>query len=376
MQVRSVSARDFRSYDRLETELGSSLTVLTGENGAGKTNLLEAVYFGCTGRSCRTHHDAELHRFGTATLRVSVAVIAPDGRHELAVGLTRGEAKRMWVDTAPVERLLDTPHRPLVSVFLPDRLDLIKGVPAGRRAHLDQLLGALWPSRAQTRRAYAQILTQRNALVARLRGVAPARWPDHLEAWDTQLVRAGLALMADRAAAAAAVAPHFGRIAAALGLEDAPTVSYRPRVATDSEDVFLNELRARWERDVERGHTGYGPHRDDLVLRRADHDLRTYGSQGQQRLGLLALLLAERAVLAEQRDRAPLMLLDDVMSELDRTRRRRLVDLLLSTPGQALITATDSEHVPVPRAAAAVQLVVAGGALTGAPPDGGDRADC
>src|SRR5215469_10529723 len=138
MRVVSVALRDFRGYESAAAQLGGSLTLILGANGAGKTNLLEAVYFGCTGRSCRTTNDRELVRFGASTTRVTVEATGEDGSHQLAVGFTPGEPKRMTVDGAAVERLLDSPHRPLVSVFLPDRLDLIKGAPAARRAHLDQ----------------------------------------------------------------------------------------------------------------------------------------------------------------------------------------------------------------------------------------------
>src|ERR1700761_1035913 len=169
MRAVSVSVRNFRTYEAAAAPLGGGLSVVWGPNGAGKTNLLEAIYFGCTGRSCRTANDRELVRFGADTARVVVQAEDQLGSHELTVGFTPGEPKRMTADGTQVERLLDAPQRPLVSVFLPDRLELIKGVPALRRAHLDQFVTALWPSRSATRRAYAQALAQRNALIGRLR---------------------------------------------------------------------------------------------------------------------------------------------------------------------------------------------------------------
>ena len=145
MRVLRVSVRDFRSYEAARVDFGSGLTVITGPNGAGKTNLIEALYFGCTGRSCRTNNEREVVRFGRPTARVVVDAEGEDGRHELTVGFTPGEPKRMRVDGAGVERLQDVEDRPLVSVFLPDRLELIKGTPSLRRAHLDQFVGAMWP---------------------------------------------------------------------------------------------------------------------------------------------------------------------------------------------------------------------------------------
>jgi DNA replication and repair protein RecF len=248
-----------------------------------------------------------------------------------------------------------------VSVFLPDRLELVKGVPALRRAHLDQFVAALWPARAENRRAYAHALAQRNALLARLRAGAGSR--SSLETWDLQLARAGLALMADRRQAIEITAGDFSETCGRLGLDGEPHISYRPRSHAHEPGTLVDELRARIDSDLERGFTGHGPHRDDFSLTRDGRELRTYGSQGQQRLGLLSLLLAERAVIGRYRDTVPLMLLDDVMSELDKDRRAALVDVLTAGGGQSLITTTDLEHVPGATDAAVSRIVVSGGTL-------------
>jgi len=356
-RIVSVRLRDFRSYASAQIALGDRLTVITGPNGTGKTNLIEALYFGCTGRSCRTSNEREVVRFGAQATRVIVTTAANDGAHELSVGFQPGEPKRMKADGAPVERLLDVPDRPLVSVFLPDRLELIKGAPALRRGHLDAFVAALWPARAQTRRAYAQSLAQRNALLGRLRagsgraggsrGASSGQGPAAtLASWDAQLARHGLALMADRAGAVDAIAPGFERLCEELGLEGEPALAYRPRSRASSVEEFVAELAERIDSDLERGFTGHGPHRDDVSTALGGRELRAYGSQGQQRLALLGWLLAERAALAERRAAPPVMLLDDVMSELDARRRRALVDLLRDGGGQSVITATGPEQVP------------------------------
>jgi DNA replication and repair protein RecF len=344
MLVTGVTLRDFRGYERAEVALGAGLTVIAGPNGAGKTNLLEALYFGCVGRSCRTTNEREVVRFGAGSARVVVRGTAQDGRHELAVGFEPGQPKRMTVDRTPVERMVDVDTRPLVSVFLPDRLELIKGAPALRRAHLDQVVGALWPARVATRRAYAQALAQRNALLARIRSGRACR--SQIGAWDAQVARHGIELIADRRRGTAEIARAFSRVAAELGVEGETAIEYRPRSHAADAAALAAELADRLERDLERGFTGHGPHRDDLVALREGRELRAYGSQGQQRLALLALLLAEREAIAQQRDAVPLLLLDDVMSELDRSRRGALVDQLRGTGGQAVITTTDLEHVP------------------------------
>ncbi|HEV3070170.1 MAG TPA: DNA replication and repair protein RecF [Solirubrobacteraceae bacterium] len=348
MKVVSIQLRDFRSYARAEACLGAGLTVLHGPNGAGKSNLLEALYFGCTGHALRARNERELVRFGERTTRV--VVHTDDGReqHELSVGyglFAEGErpVKHMRADGAPVERLLDVESRPLVSVFLPDRLELIKGTPALRRAHLDALIAGLWPTRTATRRAYSRVLAQRNALLASIRAGRAAR--ETLPSWDQELAIHAVALRADRAAAVARIAELFAERAQQLGLQSGATLEYRPRSGAQSPEEFVGELQERLAGELQRGFSSHGPHRDELVFLREGRELRTYGSQGEQRLALLALLLAERSVLAQERSHTPLMLLDDVMSELD-SQRRELLAEELSSAGQSVIATTDLAHVP------------------------------
>ena len=360
MLATRVSARDFRNLERAETRLGESVTVVHGPNGAGKTNLLEALYFGCTARSPRTSNDRELVRFGAKVARVEVEVEAEDGAHRLEVGLEAGVGKRVRIDGADATGPAGGEVRPLVSVFMPDRLDLVKGAPALRRAHLDQLVAAVWPSRAANRTAYSRALAQRNALIGRIRAGAAA--PALLDTWDAELARAGVALMADRGEACALVAPRFAERAADLGLPEEASLAYRPRSRAEDPDALRRELAERRGEDLARGFSAHGPHRDEVLLAHAGRALRTYGSQGQQRLGLLALLFAERDALLDRRGTPPLLLLDDVMSELDQARRERLVELLAGG-GQAVITTTDLEHVPGADAPGILALAVMSGQL-------------
>lgn len=360
MRVTRLQLRNFRSYERGEVRLGAGLTVVAGRNGAGKSNLLEALYFGCTGRSCRTGNERECVRFGAGVLRLETAVEAEDGEHELAVGFQPGEAKRCTVDGAPVERLADAGVRPLVSVFMPDRLELVAGTPALRRAHLDQVIAALWPSRVAARRGYTAALAQRNALVAAIRAGRAGR--GSLPAWDLELARHGVVLMRDRTEAIDRLRPRFADHAAGLGLDGAAELVYKPRSRAATAEELAAELAERVDGDLQRGFTGHGPHRDDLGFALDGRDLRAYGSRGQQRLALLALLLAEREELAEARGVAPLMLLDDPMSELDAGRRERLVEVL-RRGGQSVVAATELGLVPGADAPDVVRVAIVDGAI-------------
>jgi len=360
MLVTALALRDFRGYDRARIRLGPGLNVIHGPNGAGKTNLLEGLYFGCTGRSCRTSNEREVVRFGAPAARVVVSAYEAGEEHELSVGFVPGEPKRLRADGAPVERLTDVQDRPLVSVFMPERLELIKGPPALRRGHADQVVAALWPPRASTRRSYAQTLAQRNALLTRVRsGRAPGAT---LDAWDRELARHAIVLRDDRAEIATLLGAPFAAHAMRLGLPGAPALEYRPRTRAISGEEFVAELLARRSSDVERGFSGHGPHRDELALTRDARELRSFGSQGEQRVALLALLLAEREVLLALRDRAPLMLLDDVMSELDAHRRTLLAEELMAA-GQSIITTTELAHVPGAQEPGVTRLRVSDGAV-------------
>jgi DNA replication and repair protein RecF len=360
MRVERLRLRDFRTYVTADVAVGPGLTVVHGPNGAGKSNLLEALYFGCTARSCRTANERDMVRFDAPAARVEVDTSDRDGAHTLSVGFQPGEPKRIKVDGAPVERLTDSPARPLVSVFLPDRLELVKGAPSLRRAHLDQLVAALWPSRGGNRAQYSRAMAQRNALLARVR--AGRVGETALDAWDAELSRWGIALRDDRAAAVARVAEGYPQLAGELGLAGAAEVRYRPRTKATEPTELAAELLERRASDVERGFTQHGPHRDELLLLRDGRELKSFGSQGEQRLALLALLLAERAVLTEERGAPPLMLLDDVMSELDADRRGMLI-ARLDDGGQAVVTTTDLGHVPGAQAPTVVRLKVSPGTV-------------
>ena len=359
MRVTGVSARDFRNLERVEAELVEAVTVVHGANGAGKTNLLEALYFGCTARSPRTSNDRELVRRGAGVARVTVATAEGDATaHLLEVGLAPGDRKVLRVDGAAVESMVGSEARPLVSIFLPERLELVKGAPGVRRAHLDRLVAALWPGRSATRPAYSRALAQRNALLGRIR--AGAGSPASLGSWDLEVARHGWRLMGDRAEAVELLAPLFASRARELGLPGEAVLRYRPRSSSARMEELAAELADRHAADVERGYTVHGPHRDEVALSLDGLALRNYGSQGQQRVALLALLFAERDLLASERGRRPLMLLDDVMSELDLARRELLSDLLCDA-GQSVVTTTDLDHVPRSAAAGVAVLEVTAG---------------
>jgi DNA replication and repair protein RecF len=342
MLVESVSVLDFRNLAACEVGIAQGLNLVWGENGAGKTNLLESIYAALAGRSCRTRDDREAIAFGQSLARSEVVVADGDQRRRFLWSVSRSEGRRHLVDGSPAGTEAAA-LRPALAVFMPDRLALVKGPPAGRRSHLDGFCAALWPTRGESRRRYSRALAQRNSLLGRIRaGVAG---PESLDAWDLELATAGTELAAIRAGAVERLASGFAEATAALGL-GAATLRYRPRSEAAHPAELAAELAERREGDIARGYTGWGPHHDELAIEADGRTLRRYGSQGQQRTALLGLLFAERSVLLDDGRPAPLMLLDDVSSELDAGHRRLLVEHLAEGGGQALVTATEPDHLP------------------------------
>jgi DNA replication and repair protein RecF len=349
--VTAIEARPVRSLDQVRVELEPGIVSVVGPNGAGKTNLVEALYFALTGRSFRTSDRRDLIPFGGSLARAEATVRDENGlRRRLLASVSRTEGRRHLLDGNPTDPATLARSRPPVAVFAPDRLTLIKGPPGERRAHLDGFAATRWPARMELRKHYGQALAQRNALLSRL--AAGYGRPAELGIWDVGLADAAAPLIAARDEAVSELTPPFAAAAAELGLEGGATLEYAPRAAGSAEEIRAG-LEERREQDVRLGRSSWGPHLDELKLTVSGRSLRRYGSQGQQRAALLALLFAEREVLLAARRVTPLLLLDDVMSELDPGRRERLIGRLRDG-GQALITAADEESLP----AAALESLV------------------
>jgi DNA replication and repair protein RecF len=348
--VTAIEAKPLRSLDRVRVELAPGIVSVIGPNGTGKTNLIEALYFALTGRSFRTSDRRDLIPFGGSLARAEATIRDEDGlERKLMAAVSRSEGRRHLLDGNPADPATLARSRPPVAVFAPDRLTLVKGPPAERRAHLDGFVAARWPARGELRKRYGQAVAQRNALLSRLN--AGYGSPEDLRIWDAGLAKVAAPLIEARAEAVAELAGPFAEASGELGLE-AGALEYAPRAEGSVEDIRLG-LEERREQDIRLGRSNWGPHLDELKLTTAGRSLRRFGSQGQQRAALLALLFAEREVLLAARRVTPLLLLDDVMSELDPGRRDRLV-ARLGDGGQVLITAADEESVP----AAALQTVV------------------
>ncbi len=344
MFLSNVSLFDFRNYAELDLTLERSASVFFGGNAQGKTNLLEAVALTALTRSPRTQQAAELVRFGQSAARVTCGVQTESNRDELEVRVmlsptaAGARASRRFTVNGIHRRSTDIIGSLRVVLFWPDDLQLIKGSGEGA-GHAREL------------NRYSHLLEQRNAL---LRAIRDGRQPlDELDVWTTALAESGGAIMVERQRRLLELQP----IAAAFHRElsddrERLELRYRPagaRIGEAPQELVIEQLKAamRDARDEElaRGQTVVGPQRDDVEVWLDDHEARLFASQGQQRSAVLSLKLAELHYLAEVTGEQPVLLLDDVMSELDPARRERLLAALEPGP-QALITAADLNDLP------------------------------
>jgi DNA replication and repair protein RecF len=255
---------------------------------------------------------------------------------EIELTLEAGAGKRAKLNGATLQAAEQLRMQAAVLVFTPDRLGVVKGAPAARRAYFDRVLGRLSPMRTHLSAEYGGAVAQRNASLRRVAAGFSSRAA--LAPWTQRVAELGTELVAARREALALLSPYFAERAGELGLPDA-------ELRYDGAPPTAAALEGRLERDLERGVTGLGPHLDDVVIASATRELRSYGSQGEQRLAVLALLLGEAELIVERRGTPPLLLLDDVLSELDPA-RRRILAARVAGAGQALVTATDAAMLP------------------------------
>ena len=341
---------DFRSYGGLRWEPAPGVNVLVARNAAGKTNLLEAIGYLSTLRSFRKVPDRILIRMGAERAVVRGEVVAANSSTLIEVEMPSGGRRRAQVNRGRLGRLADLLGKVRTVVFLPDDLDLVKRGPAHRRDLLDAISVQLWPGAYGDQREYERVLRQRNMLLKQMGRRAD---PVSLGVWDERLAAAGARLMARRTAAVAAVEPEASSFYRKLsGGKTGVTVAYRSvwgaRQDGDVagwEDSLRGALGAARRKDLERRVSTVGPHRDDVVLLLDERDARLRASQGEQRTVTLALRLAAHRAVQATISEEPLLLLDDVFSELDRHRARALARFL--PKAQTFITTAREEDVPI-----------------------------
>lgn len=355
MHVARLALRNFRNYRDLALELSPGVNAFVGANGQGKTNLLEALHLLATGRSQRGAKDPELILAGEGEMRVWARVERTEGTVEIDLQIATHLGRRLRLNGQPQRRMADLVGRLAVVFFGPDDLQVLKGPPAERRRFLDILLSQVSPAYLHHLQRYSRALAQRNRLLRQVQGGHASR--DELAAWDEPLAQSGAEITVRRVRALTSLAPVAAEQHRLIsgGVEEL-AVAYAPALpgvesaAAEGPaavgQILQHELERRRGEEIARAVTLVGPHRDDVALRIGGNDARAFASQGQQRTAILALKLAELTYMREVLGEPPVLLLDDVVSELDRDRRRHLLRAVDSGV-QTLLTSTDPQDLAV-----------------------------
>lgn len=354
MIITRLQLQHFRNHTQSEVHWAPGVNIITGVNGAGKTNLLDAIHYLCMSRSFVAGSDQYVVTSGEKSFAVS-GDFKGSIRHAFQISCTysRGDGKRIFVNDSPLDKLSDLIGRVPVVVLSPDDRKLTSEGPAERRSFIDGFIAQLSPAYLRDLLDYRRVIRQRNALLSDSR-VNNAQMQLLIEPWNDQLVRTGTQIIIRRALTlqrfANFLAESYAQIA---GIGHRPHFSYKSICAlpeplpTEAEltelvaSAFTSQLADAFPRERERQQTTVGPHRDDILFYLDDLELRKFGSQGQHRLFAMALKLAQRSYYADVLDDLPILLLDDVFGDLDPRKTEVLITMLLSSDGQTFITAAN-----------------------------------
>ncbi len=379
MRLNHLHVTDYRNLRAVNLDFPRDVSLIIGDNAQGKSNLLEAVYLLATMRSTRAEVDAQLIRRDALedvlpAARVVGEVSTADGPLKIEVTIVARPGKAGPIATKTVKlngvakRLSDATGRLIAVLFTAEDLDMVVGSPSLRRRYLDMTLMQVTPRYSAARSRFDRVLTQRNSLLKRIREGAAT--PDELEFWDEQLAADGAVILHSRGAAMAQVASLATEMHAGLAPGEQLEVTYQPRLeaarelASMAEDevkeAYARALKSGVGRDTAAGMTLQGPHRDDLALRLDDLPAAGFASRAQQRTIALSLRLAETRFLREHRGESPVLLLDDILSEMDAARRRSVL-ASLGQIEQMMVTGTELDRFPEEFAAQASVIAVSEG---------------
>lgn len=339
MKINSIKLINLRSWQDYNLEF-SDVTILIGPNGIGKTNVVEAVYLAATGRSWRTTHDEEMIYWGQDFSRITLDLVKTDKAEKLELFWQKGEKPVKQLKLNGVKhRLLDLLGQIPTVLFSPESLELLSGAPTIRRRFLDILLSQTDRYYALNLLEYGKVLRERNKLLGLIK--AHRGKPDELDFWDGKLVELGVYIVSKRKDAIKffnkSLNTDYEKIS---GKAQKLNLHYKASIETER---FADALSAGRERDIEQVSTSHGPHRDDFTINLDSREVASFGSRGEFRSVILALKMAELEYLADVTQEKPILLLDDIFSELDAARRKHLSRIVSGQ--QTIITTTDLDHI-------------------------------
>ena len=340
MYVKRLSLQNFRNYRSEEIVFGSGTNILYGDNAQGKTNALEALYLFSIGKSFRTPQDRDMILFGEEATRVELEFADAQRNNTIEITIRRDRKKQIKVNGVGIHKLSELVGKLNVVLFCPEELGLVKEGPNVRRRFLDIAVSQLRPKYYYLLGRYNKVLEQRNKLIKKIRFQGEGGLADTMFVWNEKLADYGAEIIRYRLE----FVEKLGGFAKKVHHEvsgEALTLEYRTKYADRA--ALLEKLGASLPRELEAGYTLYGPHRDDLNLFIEEKDAKNFASQGQQRSVVLSLKLAQADLLFEETDEYPVLLLDDIMSELDAGRRAYLVQKIYNK--QVVITCTDIDRL-------------------------------
>jgi DNA replication and repair protein RecF len=340
VELKRLRLRNQRNYRLLDLAPGPGVNVFIGANGQGKTNLLEAVAMLALSSSPRARRDIELVGPVGPAAKIDAEVEAAGRRLQISIVLdVAGDRAKRTIEVDGVRRRgFDLPGHFRVTLFWPDDLGLVKAGPELRRRFLNQMLVQVQPGYARALGALRRVLEQRNTLLKRI--AAGEDSADMLEPWDQELVTYGSEIARARADAVEELRPEAARSHAEIADGEELDIAY-----VGPPDDFSVAVQKSLPEDLRRGSTTVGPHHDDLAIKLGDREARSFASQGQQRTAVVSLKLAEAALVARRTGERPVLLLDDVLSELDAERRGALLRRVAGA-GQVIITAVEAGPFP------------------------------
>lgn len=361
MTVDSVELRNFRNYRDAAVDLDPGLNLICGLNAQGKTNFLEALHLLGTTRLLRGQRDSEAIREGESQALVTAEL--NEGRTQIGVTLESGVRKRATLNGVKLPRAADLIGRlPCVCISALD-LAIVRDEPSDRRLFLDLELSALYPAYLRHFATYKRAVEQRNALLKHAREASVSE--DRFEVWEEQIAAAGAFLREARLGYLGELSPVAEQSHGEIGGGERLSLAYEPNDEATTTEELLRALSGSRDREIARGSTCYGPHRDDFRIEVGSRDARLFGSQGQQRTSVIALKLATFEVGRRRHGTPPLLLLDDILSDLDERRRQRLIEVVLRLDGQAVLTCTEPESAGPDVARRAKVLTIEAGEFVG-----------
>lgn len=339
MYLEEIALTNFRNYKEAKVQFHKRVNIITGNNAQGKTNLLESIYIMSLGKSFRTNRDAEMIRFGEEFCKAKASFIKNTDKLDIDIAISK-EGKAIKINGYKINKTIDLLEHAYMVVFSPDDMKIVKDEPEKRRKFIDRELCQLKPVYYKNLARYKKILQQRNVLLKKTDINSY-----HLDVWNEELADYGSRIILERRD----FVEKLNRISQNISEKitngkEKLEVSYEcnlpiKQFLKEQKEVFLKKLTENTKNDLNRGNTSVGPHKDDLKLCTEGIDIRNFGSQGQQRTAALSLKLAEIRLIKEETNEDPILLLDDVLSELDLTRQRFLINSLENV--QLFITTTE-----------------------------------